>query len=183
MPFGLINAPSTFQSLVNEIFRPMMRKFVLVFFCDILVYSLSWDAHIGNVKEVMLVLEQHQLVSNHKSAPLLKPKLNTWVTSLKSVMEWPTPKNVKGVRGFLGITRYYQKFIKNYGKMAKPRTELTNKEAFVWNSNTHEAFEELKQSLTTAPVLALSDFSQEFVVESDASGKRLGAILIQVAGR
>ncbi|GAU28744.1 hypothetical protein TSUD_372530 [Trifolium subterraneum] len=192
MPFGLMNAPSTFQSLMNEVFRPLLRKFVLVFFDDILIYSKSWQTHILELTEVLQILKRHnKLVANRKKCQFGQRAveyLGHLITGsgvavdpmkVQSVIQWPVPKNVKGVRGFLGLTGYYRKFIKDYGKIAKPLTELTKKEGFKWGPQAQKAFEVLKQKLTTAPVLALPDFDKEFVVECDASGVGLGAILMQ----
>lgn len=86
---------------------------------------------------------------------------------------------MKGVRGFLGLTGYYHKFIPNYGLIAKPLTELTKKDGFQWNSNALTAFETLKKAVTTAPVLILPNFAIPFEVECDASEKVVGIVLMQ----
>lgn len=191
MPFGLMNAPSTFQSLMNEVFKPMLRKYVLVFFDDILVYSADWESHLQHLQTVLQVLEDNGLVANKKKC-LFAQKTIEYLghvisqegvavdpNKVVSVTQWPTPKNVKGVRGFLGLTGYYRKFIKDYGRIAKPLMELTKKDGFKWGNETQRAFEELKEKLTTTPVLALPDFSKTFVIECDASRSGIGAILLQ----
>lgn len=104
-------------------------------------------------------------------------------SKVESVLEWPTARNVKSVMGFLGLMGYYRKFIERYGKIAKPLTNLTRKDGFQWGPKVAGAFENLKIALTSAPVLALPNFFQPFQIECDASGRGLGAVLMQEGRR
>ena len=152
MPFGLMNAPSTFQAAMNSLFRPLLRKHVLVFFYDILVYSPTWSQHLDHLGEVLQLLSQHQFLINKKKCLFGRTsveylghiisgsKVSMDPAKIQCISQWPKPKNVREVRGFLGLTSYYRKFIKDYGKIAKPLTDLTKKEGFYWNDITQMAF-------------------------------------------
>ncbi|KAK5812894.1 hypothetical protein PVK06_028338 [Gossypium arboreum] len=191
MPFGLTNAPSTFQSLMNDIFRPYLRKFVLVFFDDILIYSKTWTEHMHHVRLVFELLRNNMLFLK-KSKCFFGESQVTYLdhvihgegveidhTKIKDVTYWPTPKTTKALRGFLGLAEYYRKFIKNYGQVAAPLTSLLKKNAFNWTKKADVAFTQLKTSLSAAPVLQLPNFVEEFVVECDASDSGFGAVLQQ----
>ncbi|KAE8694183.1 hypothetical protein F3Y22_tig00110788pilonHSYRG00591 [Hibiscus syriacus] len=103
-------------------------------------------------------------------------------SKIKAMQKWPLPKNLKALRGFLGLTGYYRKFIKGYGELSKPLANMLKKEGFHWSTEAKEAFEKLKVVMCEAPVLALPNFEQKFFLETDASSRGIGVVLSQ-AGR
>lgn len=194
MPFGLTNAPATFQALMNEVLHEYLRRFVLVFFDDILIYSASWSEHLLHLRTVFQVLRVHQFFLK-KSKCLFGTSsvayLGHVITSsgvamdqqkVLAVQEWPVPRSVKALRGFLGLAGYYRRFIKDYGILAALLTKLLKKENFLWSKEATSAFDLLKQALSSALDLQLPDFHKDFIVECDASGIGIGAVLHQGTG-
>jgi hypothetical protein len=175
MPFSLCNAPSTFQSLMNHVFRPFLHHFVLVFFDDILIYRKTWTEHFAHVDRVLHLLSQRQLFLKHSKCDfgtseveylghlVGKDDVRVDPKKIKAMQDWPHPKTLKSLHGFLGLTCYYHKFVKNYGKIAAPA----------------QAFQTLKMTMCTTPILALPDLTKTFVLECDASGKGIGVVLMQ----
>jgi hypothetical protein len=194
MPFGLTNAPATFQALMNETLKPYIRKFVLIFFDDILIYSAIWADHLQHLRMVLDTLRQCHLFAKESKCVFGAKQISYLghviseqgvamdTTKVEVVQSWPQPKTVRGLRGFLGLAGYYQRFIMNFGVIARPLTQLLKKEGFTWTTTTTEAFDALKKSLTTTPVLQLPDFDKSFIVDCDASGSGFGAVLHQQDG-
>jgi len=192
MPFGLTNAPATFQAVMNQMFSEQLRKFVLVFVDDILVYSPTLEEHLLYLQQVFTILQQHKFLLKHSKCSFAQTSLeylghiisgtgvSTDPTKVNVVANWATPTNVKQLRGFLGLSGYDRKFIKNYVLFSRPLTDLLKKNVpFVWTGQHQLCFDTLRAALISAPVLALPDFSKGFQIETNASAKGIGAVLMQ----
>jgi hypothetical protein len=192
MSFGLTNAPAYFMYLMNSVFMTELDKFVVVFIDDILVYSKSEEEHAEHLRIVLQHLRDHKLYAKFS-------KCEFWLDSIKflghtissegisvdpskvqEVMDWKPPKSVHQIRSFLGLARYYRRFVPDFSRIAKPMTELLKEGVkFVWDEKCENAFQTLKQYLTSAPVLAQPDNSKPYEVYCDASGTGLRCVLMQ----
>ena len=192
MPFGLCNAPSTFQRLMQKILSGM-SEFCTAYIDDILVFSDSVEEHIEHLKRVFRRLRECGLKLHPRKCSLGRPSvpyLGHVVSEegifpdpgkLAAVKCFPTPTDVRALREFLGLASYYRRFVPNFAKVAGPLHMLTHADAqYVWTQSCESAFARLKELLTSPPVLAYPDFSKPFVLHTDASGKGLGAVLEQV---
>lgn len=193
-PFGLANAPSTFQRYVNWTLRDFLDDFCSAYVDDILIFSEgSLEDHEEKVKLVLgklgkagLFLDIDKCEFSVKRTKYLGFILdvNTGVEmdpeKVKAIVEWEAPTTVKAVRSFLGFANFYRSFILNYSDVVRALTELTHKErAFIWTEECQTVFDKLKRLFTTAPALVAFDREQRTIVETDSSGWCIGGALMQ----
>ena len=192
MPFGLTNSPAAFMDLMNMVFSPYLDKFVIVFIDDILVYSGSPEEHAEHLRTVLQILRERQLYAKLSKCQFWLDKvaffghvisaegISVDPQKIEAIVNWKPPTNVSEVRSFLGLVGYYRNFIEGFSKIAIPFTNLLKKDQkFKWSDTCQHSFEELRQRLTKAPVLALPSGKDGYVVYSDAFRQGLGCVLIQ----
>jgi hypothetical protein len=189
---GLTNAPATFQTVMNSILHPYIRKFVVVYIDDILIFSKSEAEHQAHVRLVLEVLKREKFyVCKAKSSfaqkevkylghIVDKQGIRPDQKKVDAVQTWPVPENVHNVRSFIGLVNYFQKLIEHYSNIAVPLTNLTKKShPWVWTGRCQDAFELLKQKLIEAPLLRTPNESLPYEVATDASDLGLGGVLLQ----
>ncbi len=192
MPFGLSNSPAVFQTLVNDVLRDVVNRFVFVYLDDILIFSQNERDHIQHVRLVLQRLLENRLFAklekcefHAQSVPflgfILSPEgIRMDPAKVEAVANWPTPEDRKAVQRFLGFANFYRRFIRGFSQIALPLTNLTStRRRFCWSEQALEAFEKLKSRFVSAPILINPDPSRQFIVEVDASEVGVGAILSQ----
>lgn len=192
MPFGLKNAPATFQRVMDNILREHIGVRCLVYMDDIIIFSTSLQEHLINLSMILESLKKYNMRIQLDKCEFLRKEvafLGHVVTpqgvkpnpdKIKAIKEWPLPKNEKELKGFLGIVGYYRKFIKDFAKIAKPLTQQLRKGEKIEHTREFvSAFNRCKNLLTSSHVLQYPDFSKRFILTTDASNFALGAILSQ----
>ncbi|KAH9653391.1 Endonuclease [Citrus sinensis] len=191
MPFGLSNAPSTFMRVMNQVLRPFIGKFVVVYFDDILIYSTSHELHLQHLREVLSALRAASLYTAVNKCIFLTEKvlflgyvvskdgISVDQSKVDAIRDWPPPTTLSATRSFHGLASFYRRFIPHFSTIMAPITDCMKGGKFSWTEAATKAFEIIKEKLITAPVLALPDFSLTFEVHCDASKVGIGAGLSQ----
>jgi len=194
IPFGLTNAPSTFQDMMNHVFSDMLDVGVLAYLDNILVYADTEESYDRTIKEVLkrlqtngLAISPEKCIWKAKEVEFLgyiigREGIKMSGEKVEAVLGWRTPGSLTEVQSFLGFANFYRRLIRDYTQVARPLMELTKKEKgkeWAWNTEAETAFRELKQRFTTAPILAHFNPMRPVLIETDASDFALGAILSQ----
>ncbi|GBN22772.1 Retrovirus-related Pol polyprotein from transposon 297 [Araneus ventricosus] len=160
MPFGLCNAPATFERLMETVLRGLTSEACLVYLDDIIIVGRTFQEHLNNIHGV-------------KTDP----------EKTKAVVDWPRPKTVHDLRSFLGLCTYYRRFVRNFSAIARPLHKLTEARSnFNWTEECEKSFNSLKQALITSPVLTYPRTDKEFNLDTDASNEGIGAVFSQKIG-
>ena len=192
MPFGLCNAPATFQRLMDEVLQGILWDFVVVYLDDLNIYSRDFNGHLMHLRDVFDRLRQAGLRLNPEKCKFISSELiflghvidqqgiRTDPEKVEKVKNFPIPKTLTQLRSFLGLASYYRKFIKGFSGIAGPLNKLLKKNViFHWTVQQQQAFEDLKNRLTSSLILIYPDWTKEFVLFTDASTFALGAVLAQ----
>lgn len=192
MPFGLMNAPGTFQAFVNDILRDFLDDFCVVYLDDILIYSDTQEEHDAHVSKILAKLQEAGISLNLEKCEFDKSSvgflgfivgvdgISMDPAKVAAVLDWHTPKSAHDIQVFLGLSNFYRRFVKNYSKIAKPLTSLLRKNTkFIWSRAAQKAFDDLKSALSSGPVLRHYDPKKPCVIEADASDFALGIVCSQ----
>jgi hypothetical protein len=193
MFFGLTNSPATFQALMNTIFADLVAAGkVAVYLDDILIYRSTSDEHRNTTHEVLQCLLAHDLYLwpekcefdreevEYLGLIIKEGQVTMDPVKVKAVADWPTPRNLRELRGFLGFANFYRRFIKDFAKIARPLNDLTKKDVqWTWNGSQHRAFQTLKETFLQKPILVVWEPNRPTRLEVNASGYAMGGVLLQ----
>ena len=193
MPFGLCNAPATFERLMESVLRGLTYEACLVYLDDGIVIGRTFQEQLNNLQKVFQRLREAHLKLNPEKCQLFRKEvgylvhivsssgLTTDPEKLEAIKSWPRPNDKQQLRSFLGLCTYYRRFISGFADIAKPLSKLSEeKRIFEWAKEAESAFQALKDALCTAPVLGYPRPGEKFIVDTDASNVGIGGVLSQV---
>lgn len=192
MPFGLCNAPATFERLMDSVLQGLSCEACLVYLDDIIIVGRSFQEHLENLRAVLTRLRQANLKLNPNKCNLFRTEVTylghvisregvrTDPEKISAVKSWPRPENANQLRSFLGLCTYYRRFVRNFSRIARPLHRLTEvKQKYEWTTACEDAFQTLKRELTSSPILVYPQLEKPFIVDTDASNEGIGAVLSQ----
>ena len=195
LPFGLCNSPASFSRMMNLVMAGLNFAVCLIYLDDIIVFASDLDTHLQRLSQVLERLAVVGLKLKPSKCHLLQRQviflghvvsekgITTDPGKIQAVRDWPTPRKLRDVRSFVGLCSYYRKFVPDFAQVARPLHALTKKGCqFAWSEECDLAFAELKRRLTESPILALPSDSGLYILDTDASGESIGAVLSQVEG-
>ncbi|UYV71667.1 K02A2.6-like [Cordylochernes scorpioides] len=193
MPFGLCNAPATFERMIDNLLKGLKWTICLCYLDDIIVFSDGFEEHLRRLQLVLNCLKKAGLCLNSKKCKFGAKTITVLghevsengirpdQEKIRAVRDFATPRSLKEVRSFLGLSSYYRRFIPNYAHVAQPLNDLLKKDsAFNWNQEEQNAFEALKSALISEPALGHFDYSSPTEIHTDASNYGIGAVLVQI---
>jgi len=193
MPFGLCNAPATFQRLMDTVLTGLNFDICLAYLDDIIIFSRDLDSHLERLERLFVRLREANLKLKPSKCQVMQKQVTflgftvcqagvgTDPSKIEAIQHWPVPTTLRQSRAFVGLCQYYRRFVPNFSEIAAPLHALTKKGArFDWTPQCQSAFEQLKRCLTSADVLALPTDEGTFILDCDASDNAVGAVLSQV---
>jgi hypothetical protein len=192
LPFGLCNAPATFQSMMHDIFWELLDKFVVIYLDDIIIFSQNEEEHKEHLRQVFDIIRVNKLYIKPEKCEFFVNRISFLghivsdkgiemdPEKVKAVVDWPPLKNQKEAQSFLGLANYYRRFVEGFSGIVKPITDLIKKTVkWDWGKEQTDAFYKIKEAITSSPLLRLPDPDLPFTVTTDASDYAIGAVLTQ----
>ncbi len=191
MPFGLCNAPSTFQRLMELVLAGLKWEVCLAYLDDVVVFGRTFEEHFHRVRVVLSRLREFNLKANPKKCQLFRRSasflghvisgkgVSTDGAKVDAIQKWPVPTDVRELRSFLGIASYYRRFVMGFANITAPLSRLLQKGTFTWTQECDLAFNTIKRKLTSAPILGYPITQGTFYLDTDASQDGIGAVLSQ----
>ncbi|GFS61079.1 retrovirus-related Pol polyprotein from transposon 412 [Trichonephila clavipes] len=192
MPFGLCNAPATFERLMETVLKGLTFEACLIYLDDVIIGGRTFEEHLQNIRKVLSKLRDANLKLNPSKCKFFQKEVNylghiisaegvrTDPEKVSAVKNWKRPENLRELRSFLGLCTYYRKFVRGFSNITRPLHKLTeSKQKFQWTKECEDSFLQLKEALTSSPILIYPQPDKPFILDTDASNESVGAVLSQ----